>query len=121
MGRYNDDFDGCCLVQLFYTIAGLSYVASIVLLIFMPYLYAHKNGFLYTHAIPITVCTVLFVIYRIKLSKQKDKIKKIECEYEKKKSDLEIEYQEKHKELTNKISCESTKLQNEYKEKMILY
>lgn len=117
MGRYNDDFDGCCLVQLFYTIAGLSYVASIVLLIFMPYLYAHKNGFLYTHTIPITVCTVLFVIYRIKLSKQKDKIKKIECEYEKKKSDLEIEYQEKHKELTNKISCESTKLQNEYKEK----
>lgn len=29
MGRYDDDFDGCCLAQIFYSIVGITYLLAI--------------------------------------------------------------------------------------------
>lgn len=128
MSRYHDDFDGCCLSQIFYSVVSIVYLIGIIVLIAQPYIYAYNKGFLYTHAIPITVCTLLFIIFKILLNKQKNKVKEIKKNYENEKlkiikdytlksTDLEIQYQKKNTELTNKFDNESTKLKAEYKVK----
>lgn len=128
MSRYHDDFDGCCLSQIIYSIAAIVNIIALIVLIAQPYVYAHDKGVLYTHAIPITVCILLFIFYIVLFNKQKNKVREIKKDYDNEKSKLikeyetknansETLYQNKNKELVEKFNKETVKLQNDYKAK----
>lgn len=112
---FPDENDGCFLFTIINSFISICLLICIILFIYYPYKLAYENGVFFTHAIPISVCIILAIVYQIRQNKLKNKFFILKRKLEKEEENLKLKFEEEDKELKLRFEKKESDLENEYK------